>query len=190
MNGKQKILTVNNCIDFHVVMLKEAGIYVLIGLGATCKDCAIGSDPAPACYSAELKRRGQLIISHSAKYPNVLGFSAGNEVELVSPDDPTANAPCQKKFNRDMREWVAGCPSIRHIPIGLAVADANRQDKRDYYTCQGDGNEFKSTEWFGLNSYIFCDPEQTDVTDSAAADELIQSMGKLNVVALRRKSKL
>jgi len=104
-------------------------------------------EPYPACYPAALKTRGEMIILAFAKYDNVLvrdpplsnkacvsfidklflcmstqAFSAGNEVNHIV-QDATVNAPCQKKFIRDLRAFVGNCPSIRKIPIGVVLAD-------------------------------------------------------------------
>lgn len=115
--------------------LKQAGIYAIIGLAADCENCAVRNDVAsPACYPTELKGRGQFIIAEFARYDNVLGFSAGNEVSLSSDDGIFSNGPCQKQFIRDMRAYIEGCQStVRHIPVGLAIADVERTEKMTYY---------------------------------------------------------
>jgi len=58
-----------------------------------------------------------------------MAFSAGNEVSIYADDGVggprEANVECQKKFLRDMREYVSGCASgsdnavlPRAVPIG------------------------------------------------------------------------
>lgn len=119
--------------DGFMCALKAAGMYAVIGLAADCEDCAIGKDSAPACYSAALKERGQFIISEFARYHNVLAFSAGNEVSLTAASTES-NGPCQKQFIRDMRAFVQSCNStIRHIPIGLEIADEDRSAQALWY---------------------------------------------------------
>jgi 1,3-beta-glucanosyltransferase GAS5 len=87
--------------DGFMCALQSAGIYVIVGLAASCEDCAITEDAAPTCYPTHLKERGQEIINHFSKYKNVIGFSAGNEVNLVAPAGlPEVNAVCQKKLQR------------------------------------------------------------------------------------------
>lgn len=106
--------------------LQSAGIYVIVGLAADCENCAVTKDAAPTCYPAELKQRGQFIISEFSRYNNVLGFSAGNEISL-SAGSVFVNGACQKQFIRDMRSFVRSCSeTIRQIPIGLAIADIER----------------------------------------------------------------
>lgn len=150
--------------DAFMNALKRRGIYVIVGLAANCEDCAITKDSPPSCYPPALKRRGQLIINAFAKYENVLGFSAGNEVGLSSAayGGTLSNAPCQKKFIRDMRAYIGSCVAgnrMRSIPVGLAVADADRRENLKYYNCDtSDGtDEFEHAEWYGQNSYLHCD---------------------------------
>ena len=121
--------------DAFMCALKQAGIYVMIGLAADCADCAIAFDASPPdCYPANLKARGQFIIADFARYDNVLGFSAGNEVSLSSPQGVSQNGPCQKQFIRDMRAYIQDCQAtVRHIPVGLAIADVQREEKATYY---------------------------------------------------------
>lgn len=129
-------------------------------------DCAVQWQDPPDCYPQNLKQRGQLIIQQFAKYENVLGFSAGNEVAL-SAVSYIGNLPCQKKFLRDMREWMHACvetDGMRHIPVGVVFADHERGFKAPYYNCRSDPNdEFENAEFIGINSYLHCDGTATDI---------------------------
>lgn len=119
--------------DGFMCALQAAGMYLMVGLAADCLDCAISSADAPNCYSAELKARGQFIIAEFARYDNVLAFSAGNEASLVAGSSVT-NGPCQKQFIRDMRAFIQSCNStIRHIPVGLEIADFEREAQALWY---------------------------------------------------------
>jgi len=107
------------------VCSKEGGY----GLAAGCENSAITKDPAPACYPGELKTRGQFTIDEFARYNNVLAFSAGNEISL-SAGSVSANGACQKQFIKDMRTFICDCSNtIRPIPVGLAIADVEREEK-------------------------------------------------------------
>ncbi|KAG9409343.1 hypothetical protein AC1031_019593 [Aphanomyces cochlioides] len=145
--------------DKFMCALTGAGIYVLVDLASSCENCAITSDPYPACYPAALKTRGQQIITAFSKYNNVLGFSAGNEVNHVVTNMNT-NAPCQKKFIRDMRAFVSSCASkMRSIPVGVVLADTDRGPNALYYGCRTNPNDvLENVEWYGLNAYLQCDP--------------------------------
>ena len=120
--------------DAFMCTLQQAGIYVMLGLLADCEDCGIGAwvgkdaEP-PLCYTSTLKERGRFVIRSFSKYDNVMAFSAGNEVSIYADDGEggprEANVPCQKKFIRDMREYVSKCsgggvnPVLpRAVPIG------------------------------------------------------------------------
>ncbi|POM75175.1 Glycoside hydrolase, partial [Phytophthora palmivora] len=127
--------------DKFMCALRAKGMYALIDFAASCLNCAITKQAYPACYPADLKTRGEMIILAFAKYDNVLAFSAGNEVNNEVAADATINAPCQKKFIRDMRAFVGNCPSIRKIPVGVVLADPdlsknNRELNAKYYNCR------------------------------------------------------
>jgi hypothetical protein len=59
-------------------VLKERGMYAIVGLSALCDGCAIAQYDAPLCYPAELKTRVQFGIDIFSEYGNVLAFYAGN----------------------------------------------------------------------------------------------------------------
>lgn len=157
--------------DAFMCALQEAGIYVMVGLLADCEDCGIGPDEAPSCYPPSLKERGQWIMNEFSKYTNTLAFSAGNEVTLYATDQRIElNAPCQKKFLRDMRAYVDKCSAIpasilpRKIPIGMVNWDKDRELQTLYFNCRTDSNdELENAEWYGLNSYQHCSPSATSV---------------------------
>lgn len=162
--------------DAFMCALSEAGIYVMLGLLADCEGCAIGAwvgvdaEP-PMCYPSSVKERGRFVVRSFSKYPNLMAFSAGNEVTIYADDGSggprEANISCQKKFLRDMREYVSGCAGSypnavlpRAIPIGVVNWDGNTGtfSQNVYYQCRTDrGDPFENAEWFALNSYRHCD---------------------------------
>ena len=141
--------------------LDEAGIYVLVELASgSCPLCAILKTEAPHCYPPYLKTRGEAVIKEFSKFTNTLAFSAGNEVNHFVPlgEPPQWNAPCLKKFVRDMRAYISRCDhNIRHIPVGLIMADSDRDENTLYYNCQSDEkDELENAEWYGINTYVYC----------------------------------
>ncbi|KAG7394248.1 hypothetical protein PHYBOEH_005447 [Phytophthora boehmeriae] len=154
-------------------------MYALIDLAASCTDCAITKDAYPECYPAKLKTRGQQIILAFSKYDNVLGFSAGNEVNNEVPADASINAPCQKKFIRDLRAFIGGCASIRKIPVGVVAADPdvaknNRLVNAKYYNCRTNASdEYENAEWYGLNTYVDCEAGATNVSQATGFQNLL-----------------
>lgn len=166
--------------------LEKAGIYVVVGLAQDCPQCAITRDSAPSCYPPELKRQGQNVIQAFSKYSNTLAFSAGNEVNhFAPPNQPQWNAPCQKKFLRDMRQYVAFCAAtddnFRKIPIGLVSADDSRQEVAKYYNCRSDPHDvYETAEWYGLNTYVFCNGTATTFDEAEGFQALTSSFQDLN----------
>ena len=159
--------------DAFMCALQEAGIYVMLELFADCEDCAVGPNAAPSCYPPSLKERGQWIINEFSKYTNTLVFSAGNEVTLHAKNRKIElNAPCQKKFLRDMRAYVNTCSAIpestlpRKVPIGMVNWDNQRTLQTLYFNCRTDpSDEMETPEWYGLNTYQHCDVNAVYVSD-------------------------
>jgi len=122
------------------------------------------------------------VINAFAKYPNTLAFSAGNEVNHFAPPSmPQWNGVCQKKFLRDMREYIASCSSLRKVPVGLIIADTDRYLNVNYYNCQSDPNdEYENAEWLGLNSYVMCDGTAKTYEDALGMRALQKSFEGYN----------
>lgn len=168
--------------DSFMCALDAANIYVIVALAKDCPTCAITRDQAPHCYPKELKKRGQAVIDAFAKYPNTLGFSAGNEVNHFAPPGmPQWNGICQKKFLRDIREYIASCPSLRKVPVGLIIADTDRTQNVLYYNCQSDPTDrYENAEWLGLNAYVMCDGTGTRYDDALGLKGLQKSFDSYN----------
>jgi len=154
--------------DAFMCALQQNNIYAIVGLLADCLDCSVGVDEAPACYPTGLKTRGQWVINEFSRYANTLAFSAGNEVTLYAREwgQVNMNAGCQKKFLRDMRQYVESCSGVlntilpRKVPIGMVNWDYERELQSLYFNCQTDPTDALETpEWYGLNSYQHCDPD-------------------------------
>jgi hypothetical protein len=164
-----RLYAVDPAVDHSAFMcaLQAEGIYVIVDLGSSCQGCEITADEAPACYPASYKVRGEKIIAEFAKYDNVIGFSGGNEINHRTGGNPwTWNAPCQKKFIRDMRAFIQSCPSMRKVPVGVVMADTDRDENAQYYNCRTDEeDELENVEWYGINVYVHCE----DIDDPAKA---------------------
>ena len=181
--------------------MEAAGIYVIVALAHDCPTCAITREASPDCYPPELKLQGQAVIQAFAGFTNTLAFSAGNEVNHFTPvgKGDEWNAPCQKKFLRDMRVYMESvCGSgpttanattrttttrrgMRSIPIGLVSADDERQALATYYNCQDDTNDpYQRAEWYGLNAYVFCDGTAENYSQALGFQLLDQSFASFN----------
>ncbi|GAB9465368.1 1,3-beta-glucanosyltransferase gel1 [Globisporangium polare] len=144
--------------DKFMCACSDAGIYVLVGMTAPCKNCSIENVLPPLCYAGELLERAMAVYNSFAVYDNTLGFSIGNENNLMPLG--TAIAPCVKAFLRDTRKYAASCSSsLRKVPIGLDIADIPpRAQWIQYYDCQVGSDENTRAEWMGFNPYVECDP--------------------------------
>ncbi|TDH66890.1 hypothetical protein CCR75_004141 [Bremia lactucae] len=164
--------------DLFMCALRAKGMYAIIDLGANCENCSITLDEFPTCYPIALKTRGELIISEFAQYDNVLAFSAGNEINHIV-DDAWTNAPCQKKFIRDMRVFLGSCNNFRAVPVGVVLADPdtpsnNREVNAKYYNCRTDATDtYENAEWYGLNTYQYCDATITELASSGGFQKLL-----------------
>lgn len=157
--------------DAFMCALQQAGIYVMVGLLADCENCGIGPNEPPSCYPDSLKDRGQYIINEFSKYSNTLGFDAGNEVTLHSTNfEIELNAPCQKKFIRDMRAYITTCSNVtntilpRQVPIGMANWDYERELQSMYFNCEAT-DPLEAPDWYGINVYLHCDPNAVTQDD-------------------------
>lgn len=157
--------------DGFMCALQAAGIYVMVGLLADCEECAIGITEPPSCYPERLKNRGQWIINVFSKYTNTLAFSAGNEVTIFAANIAD-NAPCQKKFMRDMRAYIQKCRKLpasilpRDIPVGMVNWDGERMAQTLYFNCRTNTSDiYEEAEWYGLNVYLHCDANAQSIDD-------------------------
>ena len=173
--------------DSFMCALEAAGIYVIVALAHDCPTCAITrskAEPTGECYPPELKAQGQEVIKKFSKYGNTLAFSTGNEVNHFAPiGSPEWNAPCQKKFIRDMREFISLCShTMRKIPVGLVAADSDREANAIYYNCQDDSQDhFQNAEWYGLNTYVMCDGETKTYQEALGLKKLQENFSLFNL---------
>ncbi|CAI5730619.1 unnamed protein product [Peronospora destructor] len=172
--------------DLFMCALRARGMYALVDLGASCENCSITIDEYPACYPSALKSRGEQIISEFAQYDNVLAFSVGNEVNNIV-DNAWTNAPCQKKFLRDMRAFLGECSSFRDILVGAVLADPNtksnnREVNSKYYNCRTDpSDEYENAQWYGLNTYQYCDSKLTELAISGGFQKLLTDFSSFDL---------
>ena len=98
------------------------------------------------------------------EYDNVLGFFVGNEI--IAKADQSQAAPFIKSAVRDMKAH-RNKKGYRKVPIGYSAADIAelRPMLQDYLTCGG--RESDNVDFFGLNSYEWCDPVTYDTSGYA-----------------------
>ena len=173
--------------DDFMCALQAAGIYVIVGLLADCENCAVGIEPAPTCYPERLKNRGQWIINVFSKYTNTLAFSAGNEATIFAAE-ATDNAPCQKKFLRDMRAFIQKCRKVpasilpRDIPVGMVNWDYQRDEQTLYFNCRTNSSDiYEEAEWYGLNAYHHCNQNVKTVEELEGWQKLREDFTRYNL---------
>lgn len=90
-----------------------------------------------------------------ASYDNTLAFFVGNE--NVYQKEESFGAPFLKAAARDMKAYRKE-KGYRDIPVGYSAADIKelRPMLQDYLTCGGNSSEI--IDFFGINSYSWCDP--------------------------------
>ncbi|EEP80616.1 EPD1 [Uncinocarpus reesii 1704] len=129
-------------------LLEDAGIYVVADLSEP-KTSINRDDPK---WDDELYERYTSVIDELAKYSNVMGFFAGNEV--TNNKSNTEASAFVKAAVRDMKAYIK---SKNYHPMGVGYAtndDAEiRDDMADYFYCN---NKDEAIDFWGYNIYSWC----------------------------------
>ena len=128
-------------------LLANAGIYVISDLGEPAN--SINRDTPE--WNAEVYARYTAVVDSLAKYTNVLGFFAGNEVSNA-PNNTGASA-FVKAAVRDMKSYIV---QKKYRPIGVGYAtndDETRTELANYFNC---GPASDSIDFWGYNIYSWC----------------------------------
>lgn len=107
------------------------------------------------CWSKMQFERFTEVIDAFQGYDNVLAFFLGNE--NIARREDSVGAPFIKAAARDMKAYRDE-KGYRKIPLGYSAADIKelRPMLQNYLTCGGNSSE--TIDFFGLNSYSWCDP--------------------------------
>ncbi|CAR29251.1 hypothetical protein ZYGR_0Z01730 [Zygosaccharomyces rouxii] len=148
-----RVYSVDNSKDHSDCMeqLQEAGIYLVLDVNTPQASL---SRLDPKCsYNANYLQNVFATIDAFAKYDNVLGFFAGNEV--INDVNNTFTAPYVKAVVRDMKKYMKS-QNYRQIPVGYSAADiaSNRELAAQYFNC-GDEDDAR-IDMFGVNDYSWC----------------------------------
>lgn len=131
--------------------LSEAGIYVLLDLAEP--DVSIPRDKP--VWDINIWTRYKNVVDAMHKYPNILGFFAGNEV--TNDKTNTQASPFVKAAIRDVKGYIKS-QKYRKIPVGYSSNDDadTREDLAQYFACDDDHADFYGVnmyEWCGYSSY-------------------------------------
>jgi len=134
--------------DACMTALANAGIYVVADLSAPGQSIN-RADPA---WNDELYTRYTGVVDAMAKYNNVLGFFAGNEVSNA-PNNTDASA-FVKAAVRDTKAYIKQ-RGYRTIGVGYATNDdaSIRENMADYFNC---GDQASAIDFWGYNIYSWC----------------------------------
>ncbi|PHH61993.1 hypothetical protein CDD81_7684 [Ophiocordyceps australis] len=129
----------------------DAGIYVLVDLDTFSTYIV----PGNLYWNASQYNEYTKVMDTFQRYDNLLGFFVGNE--NIASKDASPAAPFLKAAARDMKAY-RDKKGYRKIPVGYSAADIKelRPTLQDYLTCGGNSSE--TVDFFGLNSYSWCDP--------------------------------
>lgn len=133
--------------DVCMQALAEAGIYVLLDLSEP--DISIERNNPE--WNIQLWSRYIAVVDAMQKYPNILGFFAGNEV--TSDETNTEASPFVKAAIRDVKNYI-NTKGYRKIPVGYSSNDdaATRDSLAQYFACDGE----LSADFYGINMYEWC----------------------------------
>lgn len=137
--------------DECMKQLADAGIYVI--MDTNIPDASISRADPECSYNTNYLNEVLASVKLMAKYDNLLGFFAGNEV--INDDKSTWSAPYVKAVVRDIKTYIKNA-GLRKIPVGYSAADIeeNRLDTAHYFNCGDD--ELARSDMFGFNDYSWC----------------------------------
>lgn len=145
-----RVYSINPALNHDACMnaLAAASIYVMLDLGEPYTSI---NRKYPS-WNTELFDRYKTVVDAMAKYNNLMGFFAGNE---VTNDKTNTNAsPFVKAAVRDIKAYIKR-RNHREIPVGYSTNDDSetRAALANYFVC---GEDETSVDFYGINMYEWC----------------------------------
>lgn len=130
-------------------LLDDAGIYVVADLSSPAESI----DRVNPSWTLDHLERYTKVIDELAKYSNVIGFFAGNEV--ANNASYTKSAAFVKAAVRDSKKFIKDQNYGRWLGVGYANNDdaETRDNLASYFNC---GEPEESVDFWGFNIYEWC----------------------------------
>ncbi|KAM7214609.1 Glucanosyltransferase domain containing protein [Rhypophila decipiens] len=130
-------------------LLDDAGIYVVADLSSPAESI----DRVNPSWTLDHLERYTKVIDEMAKYSNVIGFFAGNEV--ANNASYTPSSAFVKAAVRDSKKFIKSKNYGRWLGVGYANNDdpETRDNLASYFNC---GDPEEAVDFWGFNIYEWC----------------------------------
>ncbi|KAI0407908.1 Glucanosyltransferase-domain-containing protein [Xylaria palmicola] len=150
--------------DGCMKVFADAGIYALIDMD-TFSTYILPNEPS--WNQTQLDNYAKVMDTFH-DYDNLLGLFVGNEI--IAINNQSLSAPFIKAASRDLKAY-RNAKGYRKIPVGYSATDIAelRPYLQDYLTCGGNASE--NVDFYGINSYQWCDPSSYMTSGYAGLQE-------------------